>query len=50
MDSRVLHFLELPRNSQNRVQGDLGRKTSLQEPVRIEVELRKEHRKDVNPR
>ena len=37
MDSQVLHFLDYLKNSRNREQGDLGRKKSLQEPVRIEV-------------
>ena len=49
MDSRVLQFLGLPQNSRNRVQSDLRRKKSLQGPVRMEVERRKEIKKDVNP-
>ena len=50
MDSRVLHFPGQLQNSEIRLQGHLGRKRWLLEPVRVEVERRKEPRKDVNSR
>ena len=43
-------FLVYLQNSRNRAQGDLGRKSLQEEPVRIEVERSTKPRKDVSSR